>query len=109
MILKRVVYYQQPDDDSPPREAGWRFWCPGCEESHQFTTDTDRPVHWDFDRNLEKPTFDPSLGVYDMDDYPNSYQCHLFMTDGMIQFLGDCKHELAGQTVPVVPLPEDEQ
>jgi len=25
--------------------------------------------------------------------------CHSFVTDGRIQFLGDCTHTLAGQTV----------
>jgi len=25
--------------------------------------------------------------------------CHSFVTDGRIQFLGDCTHNLAGQTV----------
>jgi hypothetical protein len=27
--------------------------------------------------------------------------CHSFITDGRIQFLGDCTHRLAGQTVPI--------
>jgi hypothetical protein len=31
--------------------------------------------------------------------------CHSFVTDGKIQFLGDCTHALAGQTVE---LPEQE-
>jgi hypothetical protein len=30
--------------------------------------------------------------------------CHSFVTDGRIQFLSDCTHELAGQTVD---LPDD--
>jgi hypothetical protein len=25
--------------------------------------------------------------------------CHTFVTDGQIQYLGDCTHALAGQTV----------
>lgn len=27
------------------------------------------------------------------------YRCHSFVRDGMAQFLGDCTHSLAGQTV----------
>lgn len=27
--------------------------------------------------------------------------CHSFITDGQIQFLNDCTHPLAGQTVPL--------
>jgi len=30
-------------------------------------------------------------------------RCHSFVTDGQIQFLGDCTHALAGQTVPLQP------
>ena len=29
----------------------------------------------------------------------SSSVCHSFITDGRIQFLGDCTHELKGQTV----------
>ncbi|WP_241754456.1 hypothetical protein [Cupriavidus basilensis] len=32
--------------------------------------------------------------------------CHSFVTDGRIQFLGDCTHALAGQTVPLAEFPE---
>ena len=32
--------------------------------------------------------------------------CHSFVSDGQWQFLGDCTHALAGQTVPVVPIPD---
>ena len=31
--------------------------------------------------------------------------CHSFVTDGLIQFLGDCTHALAGQTVDMPPWP----
>lgn len=33
-------------------------------------------------------------------------QCHSFIKNGQWQFLSDCAHELAGQTVPMVPLPD---
>jgi len=32
--------------------------------------------------------------------------CHSFIRDGKIQFLGDCTHALAGQTVDLPELPE---
>jgi hypothetical protein len=31
--------------------------------------------------------------------------CHSFVVDGRIQFLGDCTHHLAGQTVDLPPWP----
>jgi len=52
---------------------------------------------------LNKPTFTPSLLVND--HYPTS-RCHLFLTDGKIQFLSDCHHALAGQTVDMVEIEE---
>lgn len=32
--------------------------------------------------------------------------CHSFIRDGQWQFLSDCAHSLAGQTVPMVPVPD---
>lgn len=82
------------------------FWCPGCEEDHQIDTS-----HWEFDGNFEKPTFSPSYltwmdpkpdvdPAYDPDGkYRKGFRCHSFIKSGMIQFLDDCTHHLAGQTV----------
>lgn len=35
-------------------------------------------------------------------------RCHSFVANGNIQFLGDCTHELAGQTVRLSTLPPDQ-
>lgn len=76
--------------------AGYLFWCPGCEELHQYTV-----PRWQFNENMEFPTFSPSLL------YPSKVPlCHIFLTDGRIQFLSDCGHKLAGQTVDLPPLPD---
>jgi hypothetical protein len=32
--------------------------------------------------------------------------CHSFIRNGQWEFLGDCAHKLAGQTVPLPPLPD---
>jgi len=80
----------------------YMFGCPGCGCAHGFYTMPHKnhagnpgPV-WEFNGDLERPTFKPSLLVNGSE--PES-RCHLFMRDGRIQFLGDCHHELAGQTV----------
>lgn len=109
---------------------GYSFWCPGCEETHQVRVGKpDRPC-WGFNENLEAPTFTPSVlvttGHYmegrrsgdscycntpppDDDDWGwKCARCHIYVTDGRIQFLSDCTHALAGQTVPMVPIPEGE-
>ena len=80
--------------------AGWMFWCPGCECHHVYWTDYDLYAKWEFNGNLEKPTFRPSL----MNTYPDGRKCHIFVTDGRIQFLGDCYHSLANQTIDMIEL-----
>lgn len=96
------------------------FYCPGCKRYHGIYTDKDRPVHWDFNGNFEKPTFSPSILVKEghyIDghkgecwcDYNKKHPddkapyscgiCHSFVRDGKIQFLSDCTHELAGKIV----------
>jgi hypothetical protein len=84
------------------------FRCPGCDDNHQIGVGA-----WTFNGDLDRPTFTPSVLVggvqWDADSgfhKPNhavapgeSIVCHSFITDGRIQFLGDCTHVLAGQTV----------
>lgn len=61
---------------------------------------------WEWDRNAECPTFSPSLLVwYDNPDGTRGMTCHTFIRAGHIEFLGDCTHALAGQTVPIPAWP----
>lgn len=82
------------------------FWCSGCEERHQIDTN-----EWEFNGDYQNPTFSPSYLTwidpnpnadpkYDPDGkYRNGFRCHSFIKDGKIEFLSDCTHKLAGQTV----------
>jgi len=75
---------------------------------------------WGFNGNLDRPTFSPSIlsrsGHYAnghaecwcnmADRMPSEsnhpewcYICHSFVRDGRIEFLSDCTHAFAGQTV----------
>jgi len=73
--------------------AQYWFFCPGCECSHAFTVPP-----WTFNGSDDAPTFVPSL-LCNKDD--PATRCHLFMTNGTIQFLPDCHHKLAGKVVSV--------
>lgn len=101
------------------------FWCKGCEEMHVVSSG------WTFDGNFDAPTFSPSVLVTSGcktpqhkpgDDCwctwnaeavkagqePSGFQCsrcHSFVRGGRIEFLSDCTHKLAGQTVKLVPPP----
>ncbi len=76
-------------------DVGWAAYCPGCHEMHIF--DRDR---WEFNEDLEKPSFSPSLVV----DPNGDKRCHSFVIEGKWVFLEDCWHELKSTEVPMVKL-----
>ena len=80
------------------------FYCPGCKVYHGIWTEVDGPT-WEFDRDMTNPTVSPSILVTYPREGGNDI-CHSFVKAGVIQFLSDCTHELAGQTVKLKP--EDE-
>jgi len=84
-------------------------WCPGCDEMHMFVVfdELGNPpkgnIVWTWDRNLESPTFGPSILVK---GGSSDKVCHSFLIDGVWQFLNDSTHALAGLHVPMVDLPD---
>ena len=94
IIIKTVQYFE--------------FYCLGCKRLHTISD----LGGWTLTGHLEgiftsyeKATIRPSIlnqtpilneltGVYEMKD-----RCHLFVTNGNIEYCPDCDHELAGQTV----------
>lgn len=82
------------------------FRCPGCKTSHYIQHGAEDGPNWGFNGDHEKPTFTPSVLVtYEgadagRDGAPPAV-CHSFVTDGRIQFLSDCTHHLAAQTVDI--------
>lgn len=94
------------------------FMCPGCNEVHGIRVAGDKPI-WKWNGDVARPTVLPSVLVNyyritpegramiargdpppDGKRYPGKeIVCHSFVTDGRIQFLGDCTHALAGHTV----------
>lgn len=91
------------------------FWCPGCESLHAVWIRG--PNAWGFNGDYERPTFTPSVLVtYDGtdagqprgegEDRAPAARCHTFITNGVIDFLGDCSHALAGQKREIVPIPD---
>lgn len=71
--------------------------------------DYEHPV-WTFNGNVDSPTVTPSLLVTypanpratdEFKEWRTERVCHSFITDGKVQFLSDCTHELAGQTVEI--------
>lgn len=92
---------------------GIKVLCPGCQiGAHILPVDWtpegmqrskhvngSRPV-WGFNGDLERPTLSPSiLGRTTWGEERVPLVCHSFVRDGRIEFLADCTHMLAGQTV----------
>lgn len=90
------------------------FWCPGCDGAHQVGVGEGPGPRWGYNGDPETPTFTPSIlvrGIQPITDEERDkimsgervekrpLVCHSFVTDGRIQFLADCTHALAGQTV----------
>jgi len=107
--MAKIKRYTE-DDGGYHWELG--FMCPGCGHRH-FINDAETKIPdlpaghiWSFNGDFNKPTIkasvltraykkNPDTGKYDIE----IDRCHSLITDGMIQFLGDCMHKLAGQTV----------
>ena len=79
---------------------GMAFFCPGCRNYHAFIIEqhSGGPL-WTWNGSMDKPTFSPSLLVSGSD---SSRRCHCYVNNGQIQYLSDCWHKLAGQTVDMV-------
>ena len=99
------------------------FKCPGCGQIHVLDIDAHaKPPRWVFTGDAGNPTLTPSilargmLCVYDetgewtgewqrsTDGKPIPFVCHSFVRDGRIEFLSDCTHALAGQTIDLPAL-----
>lgn len=98
--------------------SSYEIFCPGCKDYHEFWCIKPYPYknkpQWKFNGDFNNPTFTPSLiwetgkyvdPKYEHEEDTPSVRCHSIITDGKIQFLNDCTHELKGQ---IIELPEIE-
>lgn len=104
-------------------EGMFSFFCPGCGWAHVYYVNSPHwrkggdSKGWQFNGDLNNPTFTPSLlNTWGKQADPNfiepegerpdktgwSGRCHLFVTNGVINYCGDSTHELSGkQNVPM--------
>jgi hypothetical protein len=115
-------------EEYPPDRVG--FTCPGCGWHHALRIRGDRsggrPL-WEWNGDRVRPTFSPSILVRththeppvtpaNLEEWKRApwpqrrvdMVCHSFVRDGQIEFLSDCTHPLAGQTVPLPEIREDD-
>lgn len=103
--------------DGEDRYHALMIWCPGCEytdsDGHKFgglhmlpvSGDASKRPTWDWNKDLVVVTLNPSILTKTTRDQ-NEFVCHSLLQEGRWQFLSDCTHELANQTVEMVPLPD---
>lgn len=99
-------------------ETRLTWYCPGCKSDHGVPVPPNQRA-WQWNGSLNAPTLSPSVVVTSghyiaghkgdcwcnfksEDGTPAPFgcsRCHCFVRDGRIEFLGDCSHDHAGQTV----------
>lgn len=77
---------------------------------------------WTWNGSVDAPTLRPSVltqGTHELTDEEHAtlmsggkiekrpFRCHSWINDGAAQFLGDCSHDLANQTVPLLEVPTE--
>lgn len=62
------------------------------------------PNAWSFNGDIAHPTLAPSL-LLTHELKTERFVCHSFVRFGMIEYLTDCTHELAGKTVALPDFP----
>lgn len=76
------------------------YWqCQGCEMPHRTPVDADG---WTWNGSMDRPTLSPSVLVR-FTRHDAAVVCHSFVREGVVEFLGDCTHALAGQRVAMLP------
>lgn len=80
------------------------FYCPGCEFCHSIKFGAGPGPRWTWNGDANRPTFSPSIRAV-----TGKKVCHFFVTDGVIQYLSDSTHHLAGITTPMVPIATEDR
>ena len=83
------------------------WWCEPCDSHHSVPVvvgpNPPEKKVWGFNGDLKKPTLTPSVHYLGWKDQNGNIKgkCHLFLRNGMVQYLSDCSHDMAGKTVKV--------
>jgi hypothetical protein len=100
--MAALLSIEYREENGVLKDTGIRlFYCPACKCCHWID------AGWTVSGPPEAPTVRPSVLVNrrGFDHYvPKLPTCHLFITEGKIQYLSDSSHELAGKIVPMEPI-----
>lgn len=94
----------------PYRQPMLAHWCPACQELHPFSCDEpqDNGAKWSWNGDAYFPTFTPSMKIRTGPWQDGHYEtCHYFLKGGVIEYLSDCTHGMAGMEVALPVIPAD--
>lgn len=100
MAMSKIRVNENIHEGKKYHHTQYMYMCPGCGYEHAFGLKSEGGHH-EFNMDLDNPTVSPSL----LQNFTPGSLCHSYIKEGKIQFLSDCQHPLAGQTVE---LPEIE-
>lgn len=80
------------------------YWCSGCGHAHSVPAE-----RWNWNKNVDLPTLSPSVRHYIVNPTTKeeTTTCHYHLKDGVIEYCGDCPHNLKDQKVPLEEIPDD--
>lgn len=85
-------------------------WCPACAELHPFSCEEPQRngAKWTWNGDAYFPTFEPSMNIRTGPFPDGRFEvCHYFLRGGVIEYLGDCTHGMAGMKVAIPVIPEE--
>lgn len=77
------------------------FKCPGCKSHHCIVLDGTQKGWQVVSREPLSITPSVKVSTNTGPNTPEIVLCHLYITNGGIDYLNDCRHELAGKRVPL--------
>lgn len=88
--MTKIKIHHIGEETDSWHQIQYHYMCQGCGCIHAVSPDKHQ-----FNGDFEKPTFSPSL----LQDWDLDRKCHSYIRNGQIQYLSDCFHSLAGQTI----------
>lgn len=80
------------------------YWCAGCGHAHSVPAE-----RWNWNKDVSNPTLSPSVRHYVTDPQTKAETtiCHYHLRNGILEYCGDCQHNLNGQKSPLQDIPTD--
>lgn len=102
MPMRQVPKGYEPCD--PSEATHIRLHMPGPFPNRILTVKPNSPGGWNWNGSVDSPTVTPSI-LTKLSEYKREELiCHSFVTDGRVNFLTDCTHQFAGQTVDLLDI-----